>query len=88
MSEAARTRVLIESVLGKAQIVLKELLMNSSPNNSSDIKDAEEKIDRTLKNEQVLAEAAQQIRYHTLVQNLRAKGMPITPEELDEMDDF
>lgn len=90
MTDAEKEKVLtkIKSILGQAQIVLEDLIMTSSSNGKPNVKAAKEKIDQTLQNEQALAEAAQEIRYSKLIQDLRAKGMPVTREEIEDMDKF
>ncbi|MER3434596.1 MAG: hypothetical protein C4288_14525 [Leptolyngbya sp. ERB_1_1] len=90
MAEGEEQKVLttIKSILGQAQIVLEYLLMTSSSNGESNIKAAKEKIDQTLRDEQALTEAAQDIRYSKLIQDLRAKEMPVTREEIEDMDKF
>jgi hypothetical protein len=90
VTDAEKEKVLTKrkSILGQAQIVLEDLIMTSSSNGKPNMKAAKEKIDQTLQNEQALAEAAQEIKYSKLIQDLRAKGMPVTREEIEDMDKF
>jgi hypothetical protein len=84
--------LLIKRILEQAYIVLEELTMPLSRNNTdlttqNNVKQAKHKIAKTLQDSAV-EEAAQLIEYESLVQNLEALEMPITDEEIDISERF
>lgn len=84
--------LLIYGVLTRAHIVLEEveLVMNNSYLVSSEAKDdiieAHELIGKVLRHKDELSKISSDIEYQNLVAKLQAKKMPITPEELEDVD--
>lgn len=85
--------VLIYRVLTRAHVVLKEveIAMTKSYSISSDeakgdIIEAHELIGRVLRHKNEILEVSSDIEYDDLVIRLKAKKMPITSEELEDVD--